>query len=55
MELMERGCGVGTTNRDDFLKDHTGNRRYPLARVEQVNNAWIREHRDAIQGTAYNR
>tara|TARA_B100000674_G_scaffold475209_1_gene468033 strand:+ start:1034 stop:2290 length:1257 start_codon:yes stop_codon:yes gene_type:complete len=54
MELMERGCAiVGTTNRDDFLKDHTGNRRYPLVRVEQVNNAWIREHRDAIWGTAY--
>lgn len=54
MELMERGCAiVGTTNRDDFMKDHTGNRRYPLVRAKRVNTDWIRQHRDAIWGMAY--
>lgn len=54
MELMPRGCAiVGTTNRDDFMKDHTGNRRFPIIRVDCVNNCWISENRDAIWGSAY--
>ena len=39
---------VGTTNRMDFIKDQTGNRRFPIISTKSVNIEWIREHRDAI-------
>ena len=53
IETLLRCCGiVGTTNRDDFIKDHTGNRRYPIAEIEQVFTDWLIDHRDAIWGSA---
>ena len=53
METLHRSCGiVGTTNRDDFIKDPTGNRRFPVILCFQVNIDWLTEHRDAIWGSA---
>ena len=53
METLHRSCGiVGTTNRDDFIKDPIGNRRFPVISVTQVNTDWLTEHRDAIWGSA---
>ena len=43
---------VGTTNRDDFIKDHTGNRRFPIFTANRVNNKWVLAHRDAIWARA---
>ena len=43
---------VGTTNRDDFIKDHTGNRRYPIFTAEEVDIEWVRANRDAIWARA---
>lgn len=53
VETLVRSCGiVGTTNRSDFIKDPTGNRRFPVISVEQVNNDWVQSNRDAIWGSA---
>jgi len=52
-EQLKRSCViVGTTNRRDFIKDPTGNRRFPIISIRQVNTRWIKEHRDAIWGSA---
>ena len=49
VETMQRAFViVGTTNRMDFIKDQTGNRRFPIISTKSVNIEWIREHRDAI-------
>ena len=53
VETLVRSCGiVGTTNRSDFIKDPTGNRRFPVISTERVNVDWIRANRDAIWGSA---
>ncbi len=53
VETLHRSCGiVGTTNRNDFIKDPTGNRRFPVITVSQVNLDWIENNRDAIWGSA---
>lgn len=53
VETLVRSCGiVGTTNRSDFIKDPTGNRRFPVISVDTVNNDWVAAHRDAIWGSA---
>lgn len=52
-EQLLRSCGlVGTTNRRDFIKDPTGNRRFPIIQVQSVNLEWVRENRDRIWGSA---
>jgi len=52
-EQLLRSCGlVGTTNRRDFIKDPTGNRRFPIIRVRSVNLEWVRTNRDRIWGSA---
>jgi len=52
-EQLLRSCGlVGTTNRRDFIKDPTGNRRFPIIPVSRVNLGWVEDHRDAIWGSA---
>ena len=49
VETLVRSCGiVGTTNRSDFIKDPTGNRRFPVISVDRVNNVWVLQNRDAI-------
>lgn len=53
VETLVRSCGiVGTTNRSDFIKDPTGNRRFPVISVDQVNTDWVLQNRDAIWGSA---
>ena len=53
VETLHRSCGiVGTTNRNDFIKDPTGNRRFPVITVDKVNIDWIQSNRDAIWGAA---
>lgn len=52
-EQLLRSCGlVGTTNRRDFIKDPTGNRRFPIIQVRTVNLDWVKENRDRIWGSA---
>ena len=53
VETLQRTCGiVGTTNRDDFIKDPTGNRQFPVISVNSVNTDWVKANRDAIWGSA---
>ena len=48
-DRLQRSCGiVGTTNRLDFIKDFTGNRRFPIISVRTVNSHWVRDNRDQI-------
>jgi len=52
-EQLMRSCGiVGTTNRRDFIKDFTGNRRFPIITIERVSLEWVRENREKIWGSA---
>jgi predicted P-loop ATPase len=52
-EQLLRSCGlVGTTNRRDFIKDPTGNRRFPIIQVRTVDLEWVRVNRDRIWGSA---
>ncbi len=43
---------VGTTNRKDFIKDHTGNRRFPIFTAKKVDLDWVTANRDAIWSRA---
>jgi predicted P-loop ATPase len=53
-DRLQRSCGiVGTTNRLDFIKDFTGNRRFPIIPVRAVNSEWVEEHRDQIWCSAF--
>ena len=53
VETLVRSCGiVGTTNRSDFIKDPTGNRRFPVISVDRVDTDWVQQHRDEIWGSA---
>jgi hypothetical protein len=53
IEQLERSCViVGTTNRRDFIKDPTGNRRFPIISIKRVEIGWLQDHRDAIWGSA---
>jgi hypothetical protein len=48
-EQLLRSCGlVGTTNRRDFVKDPTGNRRFPIIKIKQVQLDWVKANRDRI-------
>jgi hypothetical protein len=52
-EQLLRSCGlVGTTNRRDFIKDPTGNRRFPILQINSVNLDWVQTNRDRIWGSA---
>ena len=54
VERLERSCGiVGTTNRRDFIKDYTGNRRFPIISIQKVNLEWVFNHRSQIWASAY--
>ena len=53
-DRLQRSCGiVGTTNRLDFIKDFTGNRRFPIIPVKTVNSQWVTDHRDQIWCSAF--
>jgi hypothetical protein len=52
-EQLLRSCGlVGTTNRRDFIKDPTGNRRFPIIQIRKVQLDWVKANRDRIWGSA---
>ena len=50
--FKRRSVIVGTTNRDDWAKDPTGNRRFPVISVTATDAEWIRQNRDRIWGRA---
>ena len=50
--LKRRSVIVGTTNRDDWANDPSGNRRFPVLKPIGIDTAWIRENRDRIWGRA---
>jgi len=43
---------VGTTNKRDFIKDPTGNRRFPIISPDRINYDWVLKHRDNILASA---
>ena len=47
-----RSVIVGTTNRDDWANDPTGNRRFPVLKPTVIDTEWIRENRDRIWARA---
>jgi predicted P-loop ATPase len=53
VDAFPRQCVInGTTNRQDFINDHTGNRRFPCFTAQFVNLDWVRPRRDAIWARA---
>jgi predicted P-loop ATPase/predicted RNA-binding Zn-ribbon protein involved in translation (DUF1610 family) len=52
--IPRRAIIVGTTNRDDFLRDDTGNRRFNIIEVnkQEIDIDWLKEHRDQIWAAA---
>ena len=42
----------GTTNRDDWANDPTGNRRFPVLSPREIDTDWISENRDRIWARA---
>jgi putative DNA primase/helicase len=52
-EDRPRACVfVGTSNRDDFLKDATGSRRYWVVQCDAPNLEWIKANRGALFAAA---
>jgi predicted P-loop ATPase len=47
-----RSVIVGSTNRDDWATDHTGNRRYPVIEPKGIDGEWIAANRARILGRA---
>ncbi len=45
---------VGTTNKRNFIKDPTGNRRYPIISTNKIYADWVLQHRDQIFASAKN-
>lgn len=43
---------VGTTNKRDFIKDPTGNRRFPIISPKYINYDWVLRNRDNILSSA---
>tara|TARA_B100001093_G_scaffold237744_1_gene227791 strand:- start:375 stop:956 length:582 start_codon:yes stop_codon:yes gene_type:complete len=53
--LKNRKCIlVGTTNKRNFIKDPTGNRRYPIISTNNIDAEWVLQHRDQIFASAKN-
>jgi predicted P-loop ATPase len=54
VERLQRSCGiVGTTNRRDFIKDFTGNRRFPIISIKEVRSDWVAANRHKIWASAF--
>ena len=51
-KLPRRTVVAGTTNEDEFLQDATGNRRFWVVPVGQINLNKLRQNRDAIWAAA---
>lgn len=52
--IKRRAIIVGTTNRDDFLRDDSGSRRFNVIEVNkpEIDIDWLKEHRDQIWAAA---
>lgn len=50
--FKRRSILCGTTNRDDWANDPTGNRRFPVLSPTAIDTEWIEANRDAIWGRA---
>jgi len=52
--ISRRAVIVGTTNRDDFLRDDTGNRRFNIIEVNkpEIDISYLKEHRDQVWAAA---
>lgn len=46
--FKRRSVLCGTTNRDDWANDPTGNRRFPILRPTEIDAEWISANRDRI-------
>ena len=46
--FKRRSILCGTTNRDDWANDPTGNRRFPILRPAEIDAEWISANRDRI-------
>jgi predicted P-loop ATPase len=46
--FKRRGILCGTTNRDDWANDPSGNRRFPVLSPPSINTEWIEANRDKI-------
>jgi len=54
VERLQRSCGIiGTTNRRDFIKDFTGNRRFPIISIKEVRSDWVAANRHKIWASAF--
>jgi len=54
VERLLRSCGiVGTTNRRDFIKDFTGNRRFPIISIKEIKSDWVKANRHKIWASAF--
>jgi predicted P-loop ATPase len=51
-KYLRQSVLVGTTNRDDFLSDPSGNRRHPVLSPKVINLDWVEENRDRIWARA---
>jgi predicted P-loop ATPase len=51
-KYLRQSVLAGTTNRDDWASDHTGNRRYPVLAPLRTEEAWLEDNRDRVWGRA---
>ena len=49
---LRRSVLCGTTNRDDWANDPSGNRRFPVLSPKEINTQWLTEHRDRVWARA---
>jgi predicted P-loop ATPase len=52
IEQPRRGVLCGTTNRDDWATDPTGNRRFPVIEPKAIDGEWVAANRERIFGRA---
>ena len=51
LSYPRRSVLFGTSNQQELLNDHTGDRRFWIVRCGKCNPAWVRENRDSIWAT----
>lgn len=52
IESPRQAVLIGTSNRSDYLRDDTGNRRFWPVTCTTANTAWVAEHRDQLWAEA---